>query len=198
MSEELPTALTFDDVLLEPGASSVLPRDVSTKTVLTETIELAIPVLSSAMDTVTEASTAICMARLGGLGVIHRNFTPEEQATEIHRVKKAEGGMVVRPTTVHAHQTVGEVLRIREQQGVSGFPVLEGETLVGIVTHRDFQFEENHSKQIRDIMTPAAKLITASENVSLEEATRMLHENRIEKLLTRLLLLGRRSGRCIR
>ncbi len=179
---DLPMGLTFDDVLLLPGESSVLPSDADTTSFLTQEISLRTPILSAAMDTVTEAIMAITMAQVGGLGVIHRNFSAEEQALEISRVKKFEGGMVVHPITVHPDQTLAAVLGITDQHGVSGFPVVKDRELVGIVTRRDMQFESNKETKIAALMTPREKLIVAKEGVTAEEAKRLLHENRIEKL----------------
>ena len=179
---ELPLALTFDDVLLTPGESSVLPTDADTTGWLTRDITLKTPILSAAMDTVTESAMAITMAQVGGMGVIHRNLTPEEQALEISRVKKFEGGMVVHPVTVHPDQTLAAILEISETQGISGFPVVKDRELVGIVTRRDFQFETNKETKVSALMTPRDKLVVAQKGVSAEEAKKLLHDHRIEKL----------------
>jgi len=182
MLETLPEAYTFDDVLILPGESQILPTDCDTSTQLTPKISLSIPIVSAAMDTVTEAATAIAMAQIGGLGFIHRNWTLEEQVSEVTKVKKFEGGMVIQPMTVHPDQPLSEAVRLKKEMGISGFLVVKEGRLVGILSHRDFQFQENLNKPVKDCMTPAEKLITARERIGLEEAKRMLHENRIEKL----------------
>jgi IMP dehydrogenase len=180
---EIREALTFDDVLLEPGASEVLPADVSTRTRLTRGIELNIPLISAAMDTVTEARLAIAMAQAGGLGVIHRNMTPAEQADQVRMVKKFESGMVIDPITIHPDQTVGEVILIEEARKISGFPVVDRETgkLVGILTNRDMRFAEM-SERVADLMTKD-RLVTVREGVNEDEAKRLLHKHRIERVI---------------
>jgi IMP dehydrogenase len=180
---EIREALTFDDVLLEPGASEVLPADVSTKTRLTRGIDLNIPLISAAMDTVTEARLAIAMAQAGGLGVIHRNMTPEEQAEQVKTVKKFESGMVIDPITIHPDQTIGEIILIKEMRRISGFPVVDRESrkLVGILTNRDMRFAEP-SERVADVMTKD-RLITAREGVDEGEAQRLLHKHRIERVV---------------
>jgi IMP dehydrogenase len=174
-------ALTFDDVLLEPGYSEVLPGDVDVTSRLTRDIELKTPLLSAAMDTVTEAATAICMARFGGIGVLHKNLTPEQQAREVRKVKKAQSGMVADPVTISPHATLREALDIMHTHGFSGLPVVEGHRPVGILTSRDVRFETELDRSVRDVMT--ADPITVPEGIALEDARRLLHKHRIEKLL---------------
>ncbi|HJS80103.1 MAG TPA: IMP dehydrogenase [Vitreimonas sp.] len=180
---EIREALTFDDVLLEPGASEVLPADVSTKTRLTRGIGLNIPLISAAMDTVTEARLAIAMAQTGGLGVIHRNMTPEEQADQVRMVKKFESGMVIDPITIHPDQTIGEIILVKEMRRISGFPVVDRDSgkLVGILTNRDMRFAEP-SERVADVMTKD-RLITAREGVDESEARRLLQKHRIERVI---------------
>ena len=180
--EHLEEAFSFDDVLLLPGFSDVLPRDVDTRTPLTKNITLNIPIVSAAMDTVTEADTAISMAREGGMGFIHRNMSIKSQVVEVDRVKKSESGMIVDPVTIHPDQPVHEVLKLMEKYHISGVPVTIGTRLVGIVTNRDLRFETNLEKKISEVMTKE-KLITVSEGISLEDSKKLLHEHRIEKLL---------------
>src|SRR3989338_1006341 len=182
MSEVLKEAYTFDDVLLIPGESPVLPTDCDLTTQFTPKIRLSIPIVSAAMDTVTEAETAIALSQTGGLGVLHRNWSSEEQPAEVTKIKKSEGGMVIHPVTVEPDQPLSEALRLKKEIGISGFLVVKEGKLVGILSRRDFQFEDNLNKPIRDCMTPAEKLITAQEGVKVEEAKRLLQENRIEKL----------------
>src|SRR5438874_4488336 len=170
--EPLREALTFDDVLLLPAESEVLPRECDVRTRLTEKIALHIPLLSSAMDTVTEADTAICMAREGGLGVIHKNLDVEQQAKEVYKVKKAESGMVVDPVVVHPDEKLFRALELMRQYGISGLPVVQDGRPVGILTNRDIRFERNLEQTVRQVMTE--KLITASEGVSLEQSKELL------------------------
>ena len=181
-SMEIREALTFDDVLLEPGASEVLPADAVTKTRLTRAIDLNIPLISAAMDTVTEARLAIAMAQAGGLGVIHRNMTPDEQAEQVKIVKKFESGMVIDPITISPNQTIGDILEIKEARRISGFPVVEAGTkkLVGILTNRDMRFAEKHEK-VADLMT--RELVTIREGAGEDEAKRLMHKHRIERLI---------------
>jgi IMP dehydrogenase len=174
--------LSFDDVLLIPEYSSILPDEVQTHTRLTKTLELNIPIVSAAMDTVTEALTAISMARAGGLGFIHRNLSIEDQAVEVDRVKKSESGMIVDPITVHPEVTISEILNIMAKYRISGIPVTEGDKLVGIVTNRDLRFETQLGKTAREVMT-SENLVTVPEKCTLEESKVMLHKHRIEKLL---------------
>jgi len=181
---EIREALTFDDVLLEPAASAVLPTEADTRTRLTKTIELGIPLLSSAMDTVTESRMAIAMAQGGGMGVIHKNLDAAKQAEEVRRVKKFESGMVVNPLTIHPEQTLADALGLMEQHQISGFPVVERGSgkLVGILTNRDVRFASDRRQPVAELMTKD-RLITVREGVSQDEAKRLLHQHRIEKLL---------------
>ena len=176
-------ALTFDDVLLVPAHSSVLPKEVSLKTQLTPRITLNMPLISAAMDTVTEARLAIAMAQEGGIGIIHKNMSPIEQATEVRKVKKFESGMVKDPISVAPTVTVQELLDVMAHHNFSGVPVVEGEHLVGIVTSRDIRFETNLSLPVSAVMTPKKRLVTVKEGASREEVRRLLHKHRIEKLL---------------
>jgi IMP dehydrogenase len=175
-------AYSFDDVLLIPNYSDVLPKDVNTSTLLTRNISLNIPIVSAAMDTVTEGDAAITMAREGGMGFIHRNMSIESQAREVDKVKKSESGMIVDPVTIHPDQKVHEVLALMEQYRISGVPVTEGEKLVGIVTNRDLRFENDLDKKISEVMTKD-NLITVPEGITLEDSKMLLHKHRIEKLL---------------
>ena len=177
-------ALTFDDVLLEPAHSEVLPAEVDVGTRLTREIELGIPLLSAAMDTVTEAGLAIAMAQHGGIGVIHRNLSPPAQADEVRKVKKFEAGMVVNPITLGPDATLAEALDLMAAHGISGIPVVEGEShrLVGILTNRDVRFATDLEVSVRELMT-AERLVTVREGVGREEAKQLLHRHRIEKLL---------------
>jgi len=179
-------ALTFDDVLLKPGLSEVMPSDADIRTNLTRTVSLNLPILSAAMDTVTEARLAIAMAQAGGLGVIHRNFSPEEQAEQVRRVKRFESGMVVNPVTIRADATLEEALAVMDRHGISGLPVVESGNgkagkLVGILTNRDVRFAENRKQPVSELMTK--NVITVREGVNQQEAKKLLHQNRIEKLL---------------
>ena len=176
MSIVLPDeGLSFDDVLLVPDYSAILPDEVGTKTRLTKELELNIPIVSAAMDTVTEARTAISMARAGGLGFIHRNLSIEEQAIEVDRVKKSESGMIVDPVTVSPDAPLSEVHSIMAKYRISGIPVTEGEKLVGIVTNRDLRFENDMKKLTREVMT-SENLVTVPEKCSLEDSKKMLHK----------------------
>jgi len=175
-------AFSFDDVLLLPGYSDVLPRDVDTRCALTKNITLSIPLVSAAMDTVTESRTAISMAREGGIGFIHRNLSIQNQAIEVDQVKKSESGMIVDPVTIHPDQVVHEVLALMTKYRISGVPVTKGDKLVGIVTNRDLRFETDLEKKISDVMTKD-HLVTVSEGITLEDSKRLLHQHRIEKLL---------------
>ncbi|NQV78921.1 MAG: IMP dehydrogenase, partial [Alphaproteobacteria bacterium] len=176
-------ALTFDDVTLVPAASSVLPAEVATRTRVSRTIELGIPLVSAAMDTVTEGSMAIAMAQAGGLGVIHRNLTPEEQAAQVRKVKKFESGMVVDPVTIEARQTLKDALDIMRSYNISGIPVVDQPSgkLVGILTNRDVRFANDERQPVSELMTHE-NLITVREGVDKNEARRLLHQHRIEKL----------------
>ncbi len=174
--------LSFDDVLLVPDYSAILPDEVQTKTRLTKNLELNIPIVSAAMDTVTEALAAISMARAGGMGFIHRNLSIDEQSIEVDRVKKSESGMIVDPVTIHPDVPISDVLKIMAKYRISGIPVTEGDKLVGIVTNRDLRFETQLDKPARDVMT-SENLVTVPEKCTLEESKIMLHKHRIEKLL---------------
>jgi IMP dehydrogenase len=175
-------AYSFDDVLLLPGYSDVLPRDVDTRCPLTKNISLNIPLVSAAMDTVTESRTSISMAREGGIGFVHRNLSIQNQAIEVDQVKKSESGMIVDPVTIHPDQVVHEVLALMAKYRISGVPVTKGDKLVGIVTNRDLRFETDLEKKISDVMTKD-HLVTVSEGIGLEDSKRLLHQHRIEKLL---------------
>jgi IMP dehydrogenase len=180
---DIPVALTFDDVLLLPAASKVLPNEVDVRTKLTRSISMNIPLMSAAMDTVTEANTAISMAREGGIGIIHKNMSIERQAREVDKVKKSESGMIIDPVTMHPEQKISEVLEVMEQYRISGVPIIEdGRKLVGIITNRDLRFETNLDQKVAEVMTKE-NLVTAFEGITLEESKILLHENRIEKLL---------------
>ena len=178
-------ALTFDDVLLQPAASSVLPGEVSTKTRLTKSIQLGIPLISAAMDTVTEASMAIAMAQAGGLGVLHRNMTPEQQAENVRQVKKFESGMVVNPVTIGPDDTLSDALTLMDRYNISGIPVVEPGSgkLIGILTNRDVRFADNPREPVRNLMTKENLVTVREDGVSQDEAKRLLHKHRIEKLL---------------
>lgn len=179
---EIPVGLTFDDVLLVPAHSQVLPKEVDLTTQLTASIRLNIPLLSAAMDTVTESRSAICMAREGGLGIVHKNMTPEEQATEVDQVKKSESGMIVDPITMDPDQKIFEALAVMKKYRISGVPVTKNGKLVGIMTNRDLRFETNLDQPIANVMTKD-KLVTVPPGTTLEEAKFHLHKHRIEKLL---------------
>jgi len=176
-------ALTFDDVLLVPGYSEVVATDVSLKTLLTREIELNIPLVSAAMDTVTEAALAIAIAQEGGIGIVHKSMTVEEQAAQVRKVKKYESGVVKDPITIQENASIGELLELTRKNGISGVPVLKGEDLVGIVTRRDMRFETNFEKPVSSIMTTRENLVTIGEGASAEEVQALLHQHRIEKLL---------------
>jgi IMP dehydrogenase len=175
-------AFSFDDVLLIPNYSDVLPKDADTSTMLTKKISLNIPIVSAAMDTVTEANAAISLAREGGRGFIHRNMSIENQVLEVGKVKKSESGMIIDPVTIRPDKPIHEVLKLMEQYRISGIPVTKGVKLVGIVTNRDLRFETELSKKVSAVMTKK-NLITVSEGISLEESKKLLHKHRIEKLL---------------
>ncbi|MGQ3302416.1 IMP dehydrogenase [Reyranella sp.] len=181
---QIQEALTFDDVLLKPAASSVLPGQTDTRTRLTRTIELNIPLMSAAMDTVTESGMAIAMAQAGGIGVIHKNLDAEAQANEVRRVKKFESGMVVNPVTIHPDQTLAEALALMEANQISGIPVVERGSgkLAGILTNRDVRFATESGTPVSTLMTKE-RLVTVTEGATKEEAKRLLHQFRIEKLL---------------
>ncbi|MGE5096148.1 MAG: IMP dehydrogenase [Betaproteobacteria bacterium] len=176
-------ALTFDDVLLVPAHSTVLPREVSLATQVTRTIQLNIPLLSAAMDTVTEARLAIALAQEGGMGIVHKNMTPEAQAAEVAKVKRFESGVVKEPITISPDMTVREVLEITRKHRISGLPVLVGSNVVGIVTNRDLRFETQLDQPVKNIMTPRDRLVTVKEGASLEEAKELMHRHRLERVL---------------
>jgi IMP dehydrogenase len=182
LSEEIELALTFDDLLLVPSASEVLPNTVSLATKLTEKISLNAPLVSAAMDTVTEHRAAIAMAREGGIGIIHKNMSIEQQVLEVEKVKKSESGMIIDPITVDKFQSVGEVQEIMSNYKISGLPVLHEGKLVGIVTNRDLRFVSDNALRVADVMT-SKNLVTAKVGIDLEHSKALLHEHRIEKLL---------------
>ncbi len=182
--EPIPYAYTFDDLMLVPGHSEVLPSEVDLSTRLTQRIRLNIPLLSAAMDTVTEADTAISLARQGGLGILHRNMSVAAQALEAEKVKKSESGMIIDPVTIGPEARVAEVLELMERYRISGIPVVQGPRLVGIVTNRDLRFETDMEKKVKEVMTKGHdRLVTASVGITLEESKALLHQYRIEKLL---------------
>jgi len=176
-------ALTFDDVLLLPAHSTVLPQNASLKTRITREIELNIPLVSAAMDTVTEARLAIALAQEGGIGFIHKNMSIEAQASEVRRVKKYESGVVVHPITVGPNTTIRELKEITSQNKISGVPVVEGENLIGIVTSRDVRFETHLDQPVSLVMTPKDRLVTVLEGAESEEVLSLMHNHRIEKVL---------------
>lgn len=176
-------ALTFDDVLLVPGFSEVIPKDVSLKTQLTRKIHLNIPLISAAMDTVTESRLAIAMAQEGGIGIIHKNMTIEEQAAEVRAVKKFEAGVVKDPITIESTATIRDLIALTRRHNISGVPVLQNGDLVGIVTGRDVRFEKNLDASVSSIMTPKSQLVTVKEGFTAEEVRDLLHKHRIEKVL---------------
>ncbi len=179
----IPKALTFDDVLLVPALSAILPRDASLATQLTRSIRINIPLVSAAMDTVTEAPLAIALAQEGGIGIVHKNMPAKAQAAEVRKVKRYESGVVRDPITIPPDMTVREVKALTEQHKFSGLPVIEQGKVVGIVTNRDLRFETKLDQPVRNIMTPKDRLVTVREGVSLEEATELLHKHRLERVL---------------
>ncbi len=176
-------ALTFDDVLLLPAHSRVLPRDVSLKTRLTRKLELNMPLVSAAMDTVTEARLAIAIAQEGGIGIVHKNMRPKEQASEVAKVKRFESGVLKDPMTVTPEMTVRQVIALQKQHKISGFPVLKAGKVVGIVTNRDLRFERKLDQPVGRIMTPQKRLVTVKEGASREQAMQLMHEHRLERVL---------------
>jgi len=176
-------ALTFDDVLLVPAHSSVLPRDVSLRTRFTRNITLNMPLVSAAMDTVTEARLAIALAQEGGIGIVHKNLSPKMQAAEVAKVKRFESGILKDPITVPPTMSVREVLELTQLHKISGFPVLEGKQVVGIVTNRDLRFETNLDQPVRNIMTPRERLVTVKEGATVEEGKALIHKHRLERVL---------------
>ena len=182
LEDKVKEALTFDDLLLVPAESAVMPRDVDTSTLLTKNITLNIPIISAAMDTVTESGTAICMSQEGGIGIIHRNMSIERQALEVDKVKKSESGMIVDPITIGPEQKVSDALNLMNQYRISGVPVVKNRRLVGILTNRDLRFETNLDQPVSQVMTKD-RLVTVKANISLEDSKKLLHAHRIEKLL---------------
>ena len=176
-------ALTFDDVLLVPDHSDILPKDVDLKTRLTQNLTLNIPLLSAAMDTVTESRMGIALSELGGIGIIHKNLSIQAQAAEVRKVKKYESGIVRDPITIRSDNEVGDLIQLTNELNISGMPVVDNEELVGIVTSRDFRYQENHSIKVSEIMTPKERLITSKEGESPDVIKRLLQVNRIEKIL---------------
>lgn len=175
--------LTYDDVLLKPGYSQNLPSETELHTKFTRNIDLKMPIVSAAMDTVTEAETAIVMAQNGGIGVIHKNLTGEQQAKEVKKVKKYESGMIIDPITIGPEESLEAVINITRRHKITGVPVVDGSNkLIGILTSRDMRFETNFRQKVKDVMTPLERLVTAEEGVNLEEAKNLLHKHRIEKL----------------
>ena len=179
----LQKALTFDDVLLVPAHSSILPRDVNLRTRLTRNITLNMPLVSAAMDTVTESRLAIALAQEGGIGIVHKNLPPKAQAAEVAKVKRFESGILKDPITITPTLTVREVLELSRQHKISGFPVLDGLQVVGIVTNRDLRFETNLDQPIRNIMTPRERLVTVREGATVEEGKALIHKHRLERVL---------------
>src|SRR3974390_3336597 len=181
LNDKLRECLTFDDVLLAPAYSEVLPKDVEVKTRLCRGIELNMPILSAAMDSVTESRTAITMAREGGLGILHKNLPIESQAREVERVKRAESGMILGPVTARPSQSLRSALEVMREHDISGVPIVEGERPGGILTARDIRFEQNRDQPVSALMT--RELVTVPPGVGVDEAKRLLHKHRIEKLL---------------
>ena len=179
----LQKALTFDDVLLVPAYSAILPKDTSLQTRLTRNISLSLPLVSAAMDTVTEARLAIAMAQEGGIGIIHKNLTAKEQAREVSKVKRFEAGVVRDPITIPPTMRVRDVMALSQQHGISGFPVVEGKTVVGIITNRDLRFEEELDAEVRVKMTPREKLVFVKEGADTAEAKRLMNKHRLERVL---------------
>src|SRR5262245_9983756 len=176
-------ALTFDDVLLVPAFSQVLPRDTQLSTRLSRNINLNLPLVSAAMDTVTEARLAIAVAQEGGMGIVHKNMAPKAQAAEVARVKRYESGVLRDPITITPEMPVREVLALSKQHGVSGFPVLQGKTVVGIVTNRDLRFETRLDAPVKDIMTPRDRLVSVREGATLAEGKALMHKHKLERVL---------------
>ena len=182
-SSDYSTSLTYDDVLIKPGYSEVLPHDVDLKSRFSRNIFLNTPLVSSAMDTVTESETAIVMAQEGGLGVIHKNLSIEDQAKEVSKVKRYESGMIINPITVRPNSSLNDLLEVTRKHNITGVPVTNGDNeLVGILTSRDMRFETNFNQKVSDVMTPLDKLVSAKEGISSEDAKKLLHKKRIEKL----------------
>ncbi|NTW16684.1 MAG: IMP dehydrogenase, partial [Syntrophaceae bacterium] len=182
LDDHVKETLTFDDLLLVPRESKILPKDVDTSTLLTNNIVLNIPIISAAMDTVTESGTAICLAQEGGIGIIHRNMSIEKQVIEVDKVKKSESGMIVDPITIEPEQKVHEALDLMHRYRISGVPVVKKSRLVGILTNRDLRFETNLDQTVSAVMTKD-NLVTVSSSITLDESKKLLHKHRIEKLL---------------
>jgi len=182
LDEKTRECLTFDDLLLVPAEATFLPKDVETSTWITNSIRLNIPIISAAMDTVTESRTAITMAREGGIGIIHRNMSIQRQAMEVDKVKKSESGMIVDPITIGPEQKVKEALELMSRYKISGVPVVRKRRLVGILTNRDLRFETNLDQTVAKVMTKK-NLVTVSSTITLDESKKLLHKHRIEKLL---------------
>ena len=176
-------ALTFDDVLLVPAHSSILPRDVSLRTRLTRNITLNLPLVSAAMDTVTEGRLAITLAQEGGIGIVHKNLSPKGQAAEVSKVKRFESGILKDPITIPPTMPVREVVALTRQHRISGVPVLDGKLVVGIVTNRDLRFETNLDQPVKNIMTPRERLVTVKEGASVAEGQALIHKHRLERVL---------------
>jgi len=179
---DIPEGLTFDDLLLVPTRSEILPSDVDVGTRLTNSIRLNVPIVSAAMDTVTEAKAAICLAQEGGIGIVHRNMGVHEQVQEVEKVKKSESGMIIDPIVISPEQKIKDALKLMASYRISGIPVTQGKRLVGILTNRDLRFETNLERKVEDVMTKK-NLVTVEEGISLEESKKILHEHKIEKLL---------------
>ena len=179
----LEQALTFDDILLVPARSNILPKEVSLVTQLTQNISINIPLLSAAMDTVTESELAIAMAEEGGIGIIHKNMSPQHQAEHVSKVKRFESGVVLNPIVIDPNMTVDEVINLTKKHKISGLPVIENNKVVGIVTNRDLRFEENLNQPVKNVMTPRERLVTVNEKASKEEVMRLRHQHRLERLL---------------
>ncbi|HEY1212135.1 MAG TPA: IMP dehydrogenase [Bryobacteraceae bacterium] len=174
--------LTFDDVLLLPAFSQVLPREVNIRSQLTKAITLNIPMLSAAMDTVTEANLAIALAREGGIGILHKNMSIEKQVEQVRKVKRSESGLIIDPITLHEESTIGDALRLMKENKIGGIPVCDNnKVLVGILTNRDLRFEDNKRRKVSEVMTPKDKLVTAPEGTDLKKAEKILQKYKIEK-----------------
>ena len=179
----LQKALTFDDVLLVPAHSTVLPRDTVLSTKISRGLTLNIPMVSAAMDTVTEANLAIALAQEGGIGFIHKNLSADLQAAEVAKVKRHEAGVVAEPITIGPDMLVGDVIRLAREHRISGLPVVDGKKVLGMVTNRDLRFETRMSIPVREVMTPRERLVTVREGASLEEAKALMHQHRLERVL---------------
>ena len=183
MLKVIQEALTFDDVLLVPNHSNILPSDASLKTQLTSKVQLNIPLISAAMDTVTESELAIAIAQEGGIGIIHKNLSPSDQANEVKKVKKHESGVITDPVITSPNCSIKEVIELTSKHNISGVPVVEGKNLMGIVTSRDLRFVSKVTPKVSTIMTPKERLVTVKEGASKERVKSLLHKNRIEKVL---------------